>query len=232
MRTLPSRSSQSVSEAKCAAALMSTEDSIMQPSIVLSPSFRAASRASLAAVTPPVLTSFTFTPWKHRAHCSASRASWYDSSPTKGSGERSFSQRASASGASGGMGCSTNSILPSSARWRIRSRASSRVFHAALASTRMSLPGAARRTAAKLAASVGDPSFIFKIGYRAASRAFASIRSGVSRPMVKEERAPLAGKPSPRNWWSGNRAARAAPSSKAMSTAQRAGMLGSGSDSR
>ena len=53
---------------------VNTLDSIMQPSIVLSPRWRAADNASKPALTPPVFTSFTFTPWKHSAQCSTSAA--------------------------------------------------------------------------------------------------------------------------------------------------------------
>ncbi len=109
VRNGPSRSAQSTSGERCAAAVVRICDSTMQPSMILKPSARAVWIIASAARMPPHLTSLTLMPSTQPSSAGRSRASFESSSTTIGIGERSRIQR-NCSGAPAGIGCSQNSI--------------------------------------------------------------------------------------------------------------------------
>ena len=161
----------------------------MQPTITSMPCARAVAIMRSASRSEPHLASLMLIPSTTPASRGMSVATRQLSSTTTGRMPRRRTA-AMPSRSSGGSGCSTNST-PYSFRMGSICSARSRV-HPAFASTRSGL-SVVSRIARRICSSRSVPSLILRIGYAEASVTFWRIFSGVSRPIVNEERGARAG---------------------------------------
>ena len=161
----------------------------MHPTITSIPCARAVATMRSASRSEPHFASLMLIPSTAPASRGMSVATMQLSSTTTGSTPL---RRTAAipSRSSGGSGCSTNSTPYSFSTGSI-AIARSRV-HPAFASTRIGL-SVASRIVRRICSSRSVPSLILRMGKAEASATFWRIFSGVSSPMVKDERGARAG---------------------------------------